>query len=395
MSQNVEKIAWKRIPIVDLCEVHVDCVNRTAKTVEEATPYKMIRTTNVREGFIDTENVKYVSEETYKRWTRRLIPQRGDIILTREAPLGEVGMLRVDEHVFLGQRLYHFRAAPDKLDSNFLLYSLLANDLQAQIRRFGSGSTVEHMRLEDIPELKISVPPLIVQKIISEILSAYDVLIENNRRRIKILEEMARSLYREWFIYFRYPGHESVPFVSSPHGLIPKGWETKKLGEVLELNYGKALKQEDRQEGVVPVYGSSGIVGFHNFGLVRGPGIVVGRKGNVGSIYWSDVDFYPIDTVYFITSPFPFRFLFFDLQNKNFINNDSAVPGLNRNQAYSLKILLPPKDLLLSFCKFADDFCNQANLLKKQNENLQCTRDLLLPRLISGQMPLNGKTSVA
>src|SRR5690606_30933692 len=102
--------AWRRMRFVDLCQEHVDCVNRTAPVVEGPTPYKMIRTTNVRDGFIDSENVKYVTEETYTRWTRRMVPRRGDIVLTREAPLGGVGKVRTDDQLFLGQRLYHFRA---------------------------------------------------------------------------------------------------------------------------------------------------------------------------------------------------------------------------------------------------------------------------------------------
>lgn len=207
---------WERVPIVDLCAEHVDCVNRTAPVMSERTPFKMIRTTNVRNGFIDTDNVKYVTEETYIRWTRRLLPKRGDVILTREAPLGDVGKIRTNDFIFLGQRLYHFRPDPKKLDADFLLYALMAPDLQSQIRALGSGSTVEHMRLGDIPSLVIDIPTLPLQRRIAGILSAYDELIENNQRRIKILEEMARSLYREWFVHFRFPGHDKVKMVSSP-----------------------------------------------------------------------------------------------------------------------------------------------------------------------------------
>ena len=165
-----DSTTWERVPIVDLCAEHVDCVNRTAPVLDEPTPFKMIRTTNVRNGFIDTDNVKYVSEETYKRWTRRLVPKRGDVILTREAPLGDAGKVRSDDHIFLGQRLYHFRPDPNKLDADFLLYALMAPDLQGQIRALGSGATVEHMRLGDIPSLEIEAPALSVQHRIGGIL---------------------------------------------------------------------------------------------------------------------------------------------------------------------------------------------------------------------------------
>lgn len=346
----------------------------------------MLRTTNIRQGYVDTENVRYVTEETYKKWTRRLVPRKGDIILTREAPLGDVGKIRTDESVFLGQRLYHFRPDTQRLDADFLLYSLLSEDLQGQIKAFGSGSTVEHMRLEDIPSLELSVPPLPIQRRIAGILSAYDDLIENSQRRIKILEEMARRLYREWFVHFRFPGHEGCRFMDSPLGEIPEGWEVRMLGEVAELNYGKALKKEERRDGPFPVFGSSGQVGTHECSLTHGPGIIVGRKGNVGSVFWCDDDFFVIDTAYFVTSTLPLRFLYYLLPTLNFINSDAAVPGLSRNQAYSLEILVPPDDVLNSFCKQADILEGQAILLTRQIQNLRRTRDLLLPRLLSGQI---------
>ncbi len=232
----------------------------------------------------------------------------------------------------------------------------------------------------------LDLPPLPIQRRIAGILSAYDELIENSQRRIKILESMARGLYREWFVHFRFPGHESVPRVPSPLGEIPKGWEVKKLGEVVELNYGKALKKEDRCDGDFPVFGSSGIVGTHDEALVKGPGIIVGRKGNVGSVFWCDEDFFVIDTAYFVTSSLPLRFLFYVLPRLNFINSDAAVPGLSRNQAYTLELLIPPDSLLENFCELAGAFERQAAKLQRQIQNLRRTRDLLLPRLLSGQI---------
>ena len=384
-----QAIEWKRISVHELCEAIIDCVNKTAPTVEGPTPFRMIRTTNVKSGWVDTSTVNYVDAKTYQKWIRRGAPRRGDVILTREAPLGEVGLLRDDTGVFLGQRLVMYRANPKRLDNRFLLYSLLSHEVQGQIKSFGSGSTVEHMRVPDCENIEIQVPPLHTQWKIATILSAYDDLIENNLRRIKILEEMTQNLYREWFVKFRFPGHQKTRFANSPLGKIPEGWEVKKLGEILVLNYGKALKQEDRRRGNSPVYGSSGVVGYHDVPLVNGPGIIVGRKGNVGSIFWSDEDYYAIDTAYFVTSKLPLRFLFFDLQTKNFLNNDAAVPGLNRNQAYSLETVIPSLKILKWFCKFADDFERHAAVLRLQNTILHRTRDLLLPRLISGEVDVS------
>lgn len=221
---------WPSITIEDLCVSIVDCVNRTAPVVEGPTPYRMIRTTNVRNGFIDLSETRFVDEETYKKWTRRQVPMPGDVILTREAPLGEVGIIRPGEHVFLGQRLVSYRTNPALLDNRFLLYFLLSEEGKSQVLSFGMGATVAHMRVPDAKKLQIPCPPLAIQRRIASILGAYDDLIEVNRRRIAVLEEMARGLFEEWFVRFRFPGHEAVPILDTPDGPLPEGWAFHTIG---------------------------------------------------------------------------------------------------------------------------------------------------------------------
>jgi type I restriction enzyme S subunit len=268
------------------------------------------------------------------------------------------------------------------------LYYLLC-DISESIKSIASGAATPIVNKSLFSSVNINVPSLDIQNKIAAILSAYDDLIENNLRRIKILEEMAQALYREWFVHYRFPGHEKVRLVDSPLGKIPEGWRVEKLGNIIELNYGKGLPKEKRREGCVPVYGSSGIVGYHDRSIVDGPGIIVGRKGNVGSVFWSDTDFYPIDTVYYVSSELPLRYLFYDLQTRNFINNDAAVPGLNRKQAYSLETILPTPELMDKFCNITEAFGKQASILRNKNEILRRTRDLLLPKLISGEIDVS------
>ena len=246
------------------------------------------------------------------------------------------------------------------------------------------------MRLPDCESLELPLPPLPTQRKIAAILSAYDNLIENNTRRIQILEEMARNLYREWFAHFRYPGHENGRMVESALGLIPEGWQSCKLGDRVELAYGKALKADKRVEGSVAVYGSSGVVGLHSEMLVSGPGIIVGRKGNVGSVFWSPTDFYPIDTVFFVKSDISLYYLYYNLQEQNFLNNDAAVPGLNRNQAYLLPLVVPAGNLLNKFACIVKPIFDAVHTIRRKNDNLRRTRDLLLPRLVSGELDVSG-----
>jgi type I restriction enzyme, S subunit len=191
MSRRSSKAAakgpnhWPEVTVAEVCSHIIDCVNKTAPAVTGPTPYKMIRTTNVRGGWVDVQNVKYVDEEVYRRWIRRGEPRPGDVILTREARLGEVGLLRSSEPIFLGQRLVMYRTDPAQLDNHFLLYSMIEDFVQNQIAALGSGATVEHMRVPDCERLRLRLPPLPTQQRIASVLSTYDRLIEKNRRRIQ------------------------------------------------------------------------------------------------------------------------------------------------------------------------------------------------------------------
>jgi type I restriction enzyme S subunit len=237
--------------------------------------------------------------------------------------------------------------------------------------------------------LEVLLPDLEPQRRIASILSTYDDLIEVNDRRIAILEEMARRLFDEWFVKFRFPGHTQTIFAETAKGRAPDGWSGRTLSDLIELKYGKALKADERVPGQFPVFGSSGIVGSHNESLVAGPGIIVGRKGNVGSVHWSRESFYPIDTVFYVLTTWPVAFVFYVLKSQNFLNSDSAVPGLKRDQALHMPINLPPKALAVEFHRHASEYFQLMHTLADTNKTLRAERDLLLPKLISGEIDLS------
>ncbi len=320
----------------------------------------------------------------------------GDVLFARITPCLENGKIsqvrRLDNNNGFGStEFFVFRHKEGISDPSFVYYLATSDIVKKPAEKSMSGASGrQRADLKVIQNLELEIPPLPTQCKIASILSAYDDLIENNTSRIKILEEMAQTIYKEWFVNFRFPGYEKVKMIDSELGKIPEGWEAKRLGEILELVYGKALKKDDRLEGTFPVYGSGGIVGYHKEYMVQGPGIIVGRKGNVGSIFWSHKSFYPIDTVFFVKSNFSLHYLFFNLKEQNFINNDAAVPGLNRNQAYLNKCLLPLQKLLELFDDMIIPIFNQINNLKLKIENLRRTRDLILPKLISGVIDVEG-----
>jgi len=250
------------------------------------------------------------------------------------------------------------------------------------LNQCSNKATMASLNQDVINRIPICIPDETTQKSITFILKRFDDLIENNRRRTQLLEEAARLLYREWFVHLRFPGHEHVAIKDG----VPEGWERKTLGDVAPLNYGKALKQDDRVSGPFPVYGSSGIVGTHVKALVPGPTIIVGRKGNVGSVYWSSEDCHPIDTVYYIDSSRCSFHLYYALQHMSFINTDVAVPGLNRNLAHSRSILIPEQKIYRLFEDTVAPMHLQIDLLCKENVALEQGRDLLLPRLMNGEI---------
>ena len=267
----------------------------------------------------------------------------------------------------------------------FIAYLLESLDLGTLV----SSAAVPGINRNHLHPLQVQVPDRPLQASIAEALGVFDDLIENNLRRIEFLEEMARLLYREWFVHFRFPGHEDVKLVDSDLGPIPEGWEACRLGDVLELVYGKALKSGDRMGGPVSVYGSGGQVGWHDEALATGPGIVVGRKGNVGSVHWSDRDFFPIDTTYYVKSELPLRFLDQMLRTQEFIDSHAAVPGLSRGQAYALAAAVPEDRLLLQYESAVRPMYDLRCTLSEQNAVLRETRDLLLPRLVSGELDIS------
>ena len=214
----------------EVCEFIVDCPHSTA--VDEGIGYPLIRTPNVGKGRLILDNVHRVSEETYQKRNARAVPKAGDLIFAREAPAGNVALIRDGQKVCLGQRTVLIRPDTNKVDAGFLTYYILAPEQQYRLLGSANGATVAHVNLPVIRNLEISLPDILVQKVISKILIAYDYLIENNQKQIKLLEEAAQRLYKEWFVDLRFPGHEQRKIVDG----VPEGWKRKTVKDCLEYH---------------------------------------------------------------------------------------------------------------------------------------------------------------
>jgi type I restriction enzyme S subunit len=256
-------------------------------------------------------------------------------------------------------------------------------------------------------DIEVDIPPIEEQRAIAHILGTLDDKIELNRRMNETLEAIARAIFKLWFVDFdpvrikvegRDPGlpkhiDKLFPhrFQDSELGKIPAGWKVDTLGNLLELAYGKALKEKDRQPGNVPVFGSNGQVGWHDQKLVDGPGIIVGRKGNPGVVTWAPTDFFAIDTAFYVVPRGECKslyFLFYALGTHDLasLGADSAVPGLNRNLAYMSKQVVPPPAVLETFDRQAGPLFRRIYHNVEESLTIAALRDKLLPKLISGQL---------
>ncbi|HUA12819.1 MAG TPA: restriction endonuclease subunit S [Solirubrobacteraceae bacterium] len=385
-------------------------MNRTAPLAAEPTPYKMIRTTNVRDGFIDTDNVRYVDETTFGRWTRRAVPLPGDVVLTREAPLGEVGIIRKAEPVFLGQRLIMYRAAPEKLDPYFLMYSMLGDFVQGQIRGYGSGATVEHMRLPDCLSLQLRLPPLGTQRKIAAILSAYDDLIESNNRRIKILEEMAQRIYREWFVDFRFPGHRDMPMAESELGMVPRDWRVGRIDELCSVHKRPFEAKGDAELPLLDMarmrQGSLAATAFGDPSELTTSRIVFEAgdllfgaiRPNLRKVTLAPVRGVTNTSVLVIRPDSPRWHAFVvALLSSEPVNRwatqratGTKMPVISWKELSAMATLLPTEALADAFSDIAAPLLEEVQVLSTLITRLKATRDLLLPQLISGQVDVAG-----
>lgn len=327
-----------------------------------------------------------------------LIAEDGENLRTRQTPIAFMakGKFWVNNHA-------HIVTGNEQANTRFLMYALL----NADVHSFLTGAVMPKLTQGNLNDISITCPPRGIQEEIVRILGTLDDRIALLRETNTTLESIAQALFKSWFVDFdpvhakqqgREPeGMDSATadlfpssFEESELGLVPSGWQVGKVEQLLELAYGKALKASDRIAGAIPVYGSGGVTGYHNEALVNIPSIVIGRKGTVGSLYWEDRPFFPIDTVFYVKTKEPLTYCFYQLRRLGLedMNTDGAVPGLNRNNVYRLPIVLPSHEVFMAFDEIVSPIRQKIFANSEQAQTLATIRDTLLPRLISGQLRL-------
>lgn len=406
----MKQYSWKTLPIKEIYLGLFDGPHATPKPSESGPVFLGIKNVTT-DGSLDLTDIRHIAEEDFALWTRRVEPQANDLVFTYEATLNRYAIIPPKFRGCLGRRMALIRTNPEIVDVKYLLYYFFTDEWRQIIQRNTlTGSTVDRIPLTSFPNFPVRIPPLPIQRRIAGILSAYDDLIENNQRRIAILEAMARGLYREWFVHYRYPGHEDVPLVDSPLGPIPQGWEVRKLGEVATVNKSQINNRNAPEElHYIDISSVSPgqIDNITTYKYDEAPGRARRIVQN-GDILWSCVRpnrrsyaqlMYPeLNTIastgfaVLTATKVPYTFLYFATTTDEFVayltNNatGSAYPAVTATTFENANLVVPLESLLGSFSKITIPIASQIHTLQRQTQNLRRTRDLLLPRLLSGQL---------
>ncbi|HVQ70047.1 MAG TPA: restriction endonuclease subunit S [Bradyrhizobium sp.] len=356
--------------------------------VEDGIP--IIRGNNLSKGdkrFIDGGFV-FLTEEKAAEFSN-CIARPGDIVFTAAGSIGQVGIIpkeRRYDYYIISNKQIRARVDRSKAIPEFVYLWLSSRKMVRHIEAQNNGGAVPLLNLGLIRRLPVPLPPLAQQERIAQIISEMDSLVENNRRRIALLEEAARMLYREWFVHFRFPGHEHVEIIDGR----PEGWERRPLGSVLNLKRGFDLPVGERIAGGIPVYGSTGIVGEHNEPKVTSPTLITGRSGSLGTVCFVDDPCWPLNTSLWVTEfkAVSIYFAYFMLSELNLakFNGGASVPTLDRKVAHAAHVVVPTHLLATLFDEQIRVLFAQRKLLDQQNYKLSQARDLLLPRLMNGEV---------
>ncbi|MBN1478670.1 restriction endonuclease subunit S [candidate division KSB1 bacterium] len=410
-----------RNPLFEISEVRLGDISK--KIGSGATPrggkesYKsqgisLIRSMNVHDLAFDYSELAFIDQNQARQLNNVTVKERDILLNITGASVARCCMVprkilpaRVNQHVAI------IRCELSKADPTYIQYCLVSPKYKESLLTLSQGgATREALTKEKIEDFKVPFPSLPTQHKIACILSAYDDLIENNTRRITILEEMAQRLYREWFVHFRYPGHENAKLVESELGLIPEGWEVLALGDIASIN-SKSISKANAPETIHYINISS--VSTNSINSIeakyfRDAPSRARRIVNHGDIIWSTVRpnrksfalIYNPPTDLIVSTGFavitaqelPYSYLYYAITTDDFAiylaNNatGSAYPAVNESDFANAKVLVPSTATMEMFHSIVETKLVQINILSKRNKLLGSTRDSLLPKLISGKI---------
>ncbi len=346
-----------------------------------------LNTGNVtKEGLIFEENQFIMKEKDEALRNGKL--KRGDIVYTTRGTVGNAGYYNSSvpyENVRINSGMVILRSNGEIVDARFLYQILKSEYYRPYFKQYCTGSAQPQLPIKNFSQIYLNVPDIKTQHRIADILSVYDNLIENNQKQIKLLEEAAQRIYKEWFVDLRFPGHENTKIVDG----VPEGWSRGLLKELISVNYGKDHKKAP-DDGNIPVYGSGGLMRKCNKSLFSGEAVLIPRKGSLNNIMYVDETFWTVDTMFYATMKQPHTAVFVYFFVKAFdmysMNIGAAVPSMTTKILDAMDVVIPDKETLEKFDKLTKTYFNKIKTLQGQNERLKIARDLLLAKLMSGEV---------
>ena len=374
-----------------------DVIQVNPESIRAGYPYEQIEYVDISSvGTGTMEGTKSISLDGAPSRAKRIVRNADTLLATVRPNLRSFLYVRQPSTNTIASTGFAVLRATDAIDPRFLYYTVTNQAFTDYLTANAKGAAYPAVDADTIKRAEIYLPPLSVQQKIAAILSAYDDLIENNLRRIKILEEMAQNLYREWFVKFRFPCHAKVRMVDSPLGETPEGWDIVKVGELLEkIKRKKKIKKQDYQlEGEIPVVdqGKDFVGGFtcdpdalHNDPL---PIIVFGDHTRI--LKFIDFPFAcGADGTQLLrsnTSRMPMSLFYSVLKS---IDLSSFAYARHFKFLKEQEVLLPDEGSAEAYADFVEPLRDHIRSLMRKNNNLRQTRDLLLPKLISGELDVS------
>lgn len=341
--------------------------------------YPFIQTADVKNA--DYYITKYSDTYNESGLAQSKLWDKGTLCITIAANIADTGVLAFP--ACFPDSIMGFVPFEGVANTRFIKYCF--DRLQRDCKQISQGTAQDNLSWEKLSTIKFCIPEYKEQCRIADILSAYDDLIENNQKQIKLLEEAAQRLYKEWFVDLRFPGHENTKIVDG----VPEGWSRGLLKELISVNYGKDHKKAP-DDGNIPVYGSGGLMRKCNKSLFSGEAVLIPRKGSLNNIMYVDETFWTVDTMFYATMKQPHTAVFVYFFVKAFdmysMNIGAAVPSMTTKILDAMDVVIPDKETLEKFDKLTKTYFNKIKTLQGQNERLKIARDLLLAKLMSGEV---------
>lgn len=379
---------WKEVTLGEITTLVIDYRGKTPLKLGSSwsdSGYRALSAKNIKTGQIVAEDsIRFVDEDLYKKWMKDEV-ERGDILITSEAPFGQIYYWDSDEKIVLSQRLFDVRLN-NEVCHKYVYYFMTSHRYQKDLEGRATGTTVTGLRQPELLKSTILLPSLKAQRSIASILSSLDRKIELNNKINADLEEMAQAIFKNWFVDFE--PFKDGKFVDSELGMIPEGWKVGCLGDLITIKYGKDHKKLD--DGTFPVYGSGGFMRFVNSWLYNGESVLIPRKGTLDNIMYVCEKFWTVDTMFFSVPKMDYvmKYVYNYIKRFDFskMNEGTSVPSNTAARLNKMPILIPTHEILEMYDETLCPIYNKRKMKDKESRTLSLLRDTLLPRLMSGEI---------